>query len=115
MPAILEIKARVKTGDKAEGGKRWQGRATGRPYATDVRGGFGDAQCDSGQRSQGLSETARCLPAARRKSKYEARVASHGTVEGSPERDRIAMEFESCVQQYFSHVRRHDGHSAKRK
>ena len=71
-----------------------------------------------GKRSQDISGTATVEVTSGQtelKTKYEVRDASHRTVEASAERDRIPIEFESYVQQYFRQLRSQSGPSKKKK
>ena len=71
-----------------------------------------------GKRSQDITGTATVEVNSGRtelKTKYEPRDASHSTVSASAERDRIPIELESYVQQYFRELRRQNAPTAKKK
>jgi hypothetical protein len=63
-----------------------------------------------GKRSQAITGNATVEVTSGRselKTAYETREANHGEVAASNERDRIPIEFEAYVQQYFRELRKH--------
>lgn len=71
-----------------------------------------------GKRSQGVSGDVSVEVTSGRselRTPYELRHAAHGSVEASAERDRIPIEFESYVQQYFRELRQARRRSAEKK